>query len=113
MRMATIVASTNLVIALAVISSAFAQTERIKPGSGAAGGAVLHEGATPAKKGRPTGAQQSGGPTTSINSELSKGECTKLGGTIKTSDICNSGSYCSTTDQNGKAHRVCINKLAE
>jgi hypothetical protein len=112
MRMATIVASMNLVISLAV-TSAFAQTERNKPGSSAASGTVLHEGATPAKKGKATGAQQSGGPMTSINSELTKGECTKLGGDVRISDICNSGSYCSTTDQNGKAHRVCITKLGD
>jgi len=35
-------------------------------------------------------------------------ECTTLGGKVTSASICTSGQACHTTDQNGKAHYVCI-----
>jgi len=39
---------------------------------------------------------------------LSNTECTTLGGKVATSTVCNSKVACSTTDQNGAIHTVCI-----
>jgi hypothetical protein len=48
-------------------------------------------------------------------SKLSETECTQLGGKSwklpeGSSQVCNSGRYCETTDQNGQKHAVCITK---
>ena len=39
---------------------------------------------------------------------LTNGECTKLGGSISENVTCNSGSMCTTTDESGNSHHVCI-----
>jgi hypothetical protein len=39
---------------------------------------------------------------------LTKGECTKFGGTVSANVACKSKSMCETTDENGVTHRVCI-----
>lgn len=49
-------------------------------------------------------------PKASKNVPLTEGECTKLGGSVNSSGTCNSGSMCTTTDENGNSHRVCISK---
>jgi hypothetical protein len=51
-------------------------------------------------------------PTRMAPAPLSSGECTQLGGTVSQENygLCNSGKYCATRDQNGKAHKVCISK---
>ncbi len=41
-------------------------------------------------------------------SALTEGECNSLGGKVGSSATCNSGSMCTTTDENGNSHRVCI-----
>jgi hypothetical protein len=39
---------------------------------------------------------------------LTEGECTKFGGTVSSNVTCKSGSMCTTVDENGASHRVCI-----
>lgn len=41
-------------------------------------------------------------------SPLSKDECRKFGGLVEVATICKSGSMCTTIDENGKSHRLCI-----
>jgi hypothetical protein len=41
---------------------------------------------------------------------LSNSECKTLGGSIKDSTICNSKVACTTVDQNGYSHTVCISE---
>lgn len=41
-------------------------------------------------------------------SPLTRAECKVLGGKVASNSVCNSGSGCYTTDQNGKPHGVCI-----
>jgi hypothetical protein len=41
---------------------------------------------------------------------LSNAECKTLGGSIKDSTICNSKVACTTVDQNGSSHTVCISE---
>jgi len=54
----------------------------------------------------PTGAV----PADQAKPTLSKDECSTLGGKEVgiSAKICGSGSACSTTDQNGKHHLVCL-----
>ena len=52
-------------------------------------------------------------PTKMAPTNLSESECTQLGGkvTSESSGICNSGRFCSTTDESNKRHIVCISKM--
>ena len=97
-------------IAVALTTTASAQTERMRP-SGAAGGAVQGGAiAPPATGGKPAGAANPVRPPVGgVNAQLTKDECKRLGGTVIDGEsLCNSGTVCSTTDQNGKSHSVCI-----
>jgi hypothetical protein len=44
----------------------------------------------------------------SKSTALTKTECGDLGGSVSSSATCNSGSMCTTTDENGNSHHVCI-----
>ncbi len=47
---------------------------------------------------------------TSRNSPLTEGECRGLGGTVNTTNACDTGLVCETADKNGTMHRMCIDK---
>jgi hypothetical protein len=49
-------------------------------------------------------------PRTTTAAPLTEGECTQLGGTVRNiaAGICISGQACSTTDEQGQKHTVCI-----
>lgn len=93
------------IAALAVSASAFAQTDRKKqngPVFNAPKGTVL----------APVKAKPSSSPNTAPrptgNAPLTSQECTRLGGTVHKSPVCNSGQSCQHTDQNKKTHEVCV-----
>jgi putative hemolysin len=57
----------------------------------------------------PTNGVQQSSPLAGL-SELSVEECKQVGGTVKadTAGFCSSGSYCATTDKDGKNHAACL-----
>jgi hypothetical protein len=73
---------------------------------------LMHSGASSAveRKGVPDASQLTVKELT-VKS-LSVLECNALGGQIVEDKVaCNSGSFCKTTDQRGKIHRVCITSI--
>jgi hypothetical protein len=105
MRVALILTS---VISVAMTSFAFAQSERIRPGNGAAGGTLHEEGVAPAKRRKPAGATDTvRSPKPVVNSALSKAECEGLGGKVKTNFPCG-GDACFTVNKDGVIHMACI-----
>lgn len=55
-------------------------------------------------------------PVGKAHSNLDKGECEAAGGRVFSAGLaaeaCDSGQVCSTTDQNGKTHAVCLSRPA-
>ena len=47
-------------------------------------------------------------PPASQMAELTKKECTNLGGTVKTDNVCKSGKTCKMDSANGDQHFVCL-----
>lgn len=49
-------------------------------------------------------------PTGGVLAPLTAQECKSLGGSVITASVCNSGSSCQRTDQNGTVHEVCLSQ---
>jgi hypothetical protein len=110
MRITAFTMSAGIVIMLALVSYAPAQTTSVKKketGAAATGGAVR----TPAATVKKPKAAATGGVGTKATTvmPLTEGECTQLGGEVQTESagVCNSGKFCGRRDENGNAHRVC------
>jgi hypothetical protein len=52
-------------------------------------------------------------PTRAKPVPLSPGECRQLGGKILRDAACTSTIKCTTVDQYGKAHSVCLNEITQ
>jgi len=100
--MRTIVLAASLIASLTAASVALAQTK--------ADGTVKQ--GQMAKKVMKKTKGTTGVTGTTVGSfavELTAEECTSLGGSVhESADLCKSGKYCGTTDQNGKRNRVCL-----
>ena len=110
MNMTAILVRVCLAVAFAITTSASAQTEK-KPGSA---GAPVQGGteASPPRSGKATvpasPGRASGGMTVA---PLTSKECKDLGGVVTDShNYCPGQQVCTTVDQSGTAHFVCIAK---
>jgi hypothetical protein len=52
-------------------------------------------------------------PTRAKSVPLSAGECKNLGGKTLRDPACTSMIKCTTVDQYGKAHSVCVNEISQ
>jgi hypothetical protein len=97
----------SLIIFALTISYAAAQTEPKTP----PGVAPTQGGTMAPTTGKPRGPTGPVRAPVGKKSPLTKEECTRLGGEVKSAiGICNSGQACVTVDENKKSHAVCISK---
>ena len=80
----------TFMIALALLTINAVSTVSVQAGSKAGASAPISE------------------PPASQMAELTKKECTNLGGTVKTDNVCKSGKTCKMDSANGDQHFVCL-----
>jgi hypothetical protein len=91
---------------LLAATSAFGQTAQTPPKALPQG--AVSSGASKATPG--SASKPAGGPA---QPNLSKDECSKLGGSVVAEPACDSGQVCWRGDYNGKVFNVCISKIQQ
>lgn len=102
----------NRFIILLISASVMMITNSIAPGNAQSNTATgVTKSTAPAKVKKSTiGTVGVTGIKPTAATYLTTAECTKLGGTVSTTRVCNGRKLCETTDQNGDHHYVCINE---